>query len=80
MCYVKERTILIFTMKYTIECEQEVDGRWIVEISNLPGVLAYGITKEEAISKAQALALRVVADKIEHRETTPDLFISFKTQ
>lgn len=67
-------------MKYTIKCEQEVDGRWIVEISDLPGVLTYGITKEEAIVKAQALALRVVADKIEHRETTPDLFISFKTQ
>ena len=67
-------------MKYTIKCEQEVDGRWIVEISDLPGVLTYGITKEEAIVEAQALALRVVADKIEHRETTPDLFISFKTQ
>ena len=67
-------------MKYTIECEQEADGRWIVEIPDLPGVLAYGATKEEAITKAQALALRVVADKIEHRETTPDLFISFKTQ
>ena len=67
-------------MKYTIKCEQEVDVSWIVEISDLPGVLTYGITKEEAIVKAQALALRVVADKIEHRETTPDLFISFKTQ
>jgi len=67
-------------MKYTIKCEQEVDGRWIVEISDLPGVLTYGVTKEEAITKAQALALRVVADKIEHQETATDFFISFKAQ
>ena len=48
-------------MKYTIKCEQEVDGRWIVEISDLPGVLTYGVTKEEAITKAQALTMRVEA-------------------
>lgn len=67
-------------MKYIIKCEREVDGRWIVEVADLPGVLAYGVTKKEAITKAEALALRVVADKIEHGETAPDLFISFKTQ
>ena len=66
-------------MKYVIKYEQETDGRWIAEISDLPGVLAYGNTKEEAISRAEALALRVVAEKIEHGETTLDLGISFST-
>ena len=66
-------------MKYSIQVEKEVDGRWIAEIENLPGVLAYGATKDEAISKAEALALRVVAEKIEHGETGPDFTISFST-
>jgi len=55
-------------MHYTIETEQETDGRWIAEVINLPGVLTYGKTREEAITKAQALALRVEADKLEHGE------------
>jgi predicted RNase H-like HicB family nuclease len=50
-------------MNYTIELEQETDGRWIAEVINLPGVMTYGETREEAISKAQALALRVEAEK-----------------
>ena len=66
-------------MKYSIQVEKEVDGRWIAEIENLPGVLAYGATKDEAIAKAEALALRVVAEKIEHGETGPDFTISFST-
>lgn len=65
------------SMKYVIKYEQETDGRWIAEIRDLPGVLAYGGTKEEAISRAEALALRVVAEKIEHGETVLDLGISF---
>lgn len=64
-------------MNYTIKNEQEADGRWIAEIEDLPGVLAYGVTKEEAITKAEALALRVVAEKIEHGETTLNSSISF---
>jgi predicted RNase H-like HicB family nuclease len=48
-------------MNYTIELEQEADGRWLAEVINLPGVLTYGSTRDEAISKAQALALRVEA-------------------
>jgi len=64
-------------MKYTIQCEQETDGRWIAEIADLPGALVYGSTKEEAIAKAEALALRVVAEQIEHKELVPDLSISF---
>ena len=55
-------------MNYTIELELESDGRWIAEVINLPGVLAYGKTREEAISKAQALALRVEAEKLENGE------------
>ena len=47
----------------TIELEQEDDGRWLAEIASLPGVLAYGITREEAASKVKALALRVLADQ-----------------
>jgi len=55
-------------MNYTIELERETDGRWIADVINLPGVMAYGSTREEAISKAQALALRVEADKLENGE------------
>jgi len=63
----------------TVELEQEEDGRWIAEIRELPGVLAYGKTAEDARAKAQALALRVMADRLEHGEAGSDLLsISFK--
>jgi predicted RNase H-like HicB family nuclease len=63
---------------YTVELEQEVDGRWIAEIPDLPGALVYGKTPEEARAKVQALALRIVADRIEHGETDSNLVsISF---
>lgn len=52
-------------MDYTIELEQEADGRWLAEVSELPGVLVYGATSEAAASKVQALALRVLAEKLE---------------
>jgi predicted RNase H-like HicB family nuclease len=55
-------------MTFTVEYEQEDDGRWCAEVLELPGVLAYGQTHEEAIAKAQALALRVLADRLEHGE------------
>jgi predicted RNase H-like HicB family nuclease len=55
-------------MKFTIEHEQEEDGRWLAEVLELPGVLAYGRSSEEAIAKVQALALRVLADRLEHPE------------
>jgi len=51
-----------------IELELEEDGRWIAEVVDLPGVLTYGKTREEAISKVKALALRVLADRVEHGE------------
>jgi predicted RNase H-like HicB family nuclease len=64
-------------MTFKVELEQEEDGRWIAEIPDLPGVLAYGSTAEEARSKAQALALRVLADRIEHGEADSLSTISF---
>lgn len=54
-----------------IEIEREEDGRWIAEIPELPGVMAYGNSRNEAISKAEALALRVLADRLEHGEVIP---------
>lgn len=55
----------------TIEIERETDGRWLAEIPALPGVLAYGASRAEARTKATALALRVIADRIEHGEPIP---------
>jgi predicted RNase H-like HicB family nuclease len=63
----------------SVELEQEDDGRWIAEVAELPGVLAYGENPEDARAKAQAIALRVFADRLEHGEAGPDLLsISFK--
>ena len=56
--------------RFTIESEREADGRWIAEIPALPGVLAYGATREESIARAKALALRVLAERLEHGEAT----------
>jgi len=64
-------------MKFTIEYEQEEDGRWLAEVQELPGVLAYGKDMEEAIAHTQALALRVIADRLEHSESISPLTISF---
>ena len=56
-----------------IEIEREEDGRWIAEVPDLPGVLVYGEGRDEAIARVEALALRVIADRIEHGEKAPDL-------
>ena len=56
-----------------IEIEREEDGGWIGEVPDLPGVLAYGAAREDAISKAEALALRVIADRLDHGERVPVL-------
>lgn len=67
-------------MKFSIECEREDDGRWIAEVPDLPGVMAYGSTAEEAQAKAQVLALRVLAERIEHGEArSVDISISVAT-
>ena len=64
-------------MKFHIECEREEDGRWLAEVSQLPGVLAYGATAEEAMGKTEVLALRVIAEQLEHGESRPlDISIS----
>jgi predicted RNase H-like HicB family nuclease len=58
-------------MRFKIETDHETDGRWIAEVPNLPGVMAYGKTKSEAVAKAQALALRVLADRLENSHRPP---------
>jgi predicted RNase H-like HicB family nuclease len=58
-------------MNFTIECEEEVDGRWIAEIPQLPGVLCYGQSAEEAMAKAEVLALRTMAERLEQNESRP---------
>ena len=60
-------------MTLNIELEQEADGRWIAEVSDLPGVLAYGVTRPDAVAKVQALALRALAERLEHGEAVPEL-------
>jgi len=56
-----------------IEIEREEDGRWIADVPDLAGVMVYGQSREEAISKAKALALRVIAERLEHGEQIPEL-------
>lgn len=58
-------------MEFTLEFEQEQDGRWIAEVPELPGVLAYGASADEALAKAEVLALRVLAEQLEHGEARP---------
>jgi predicted RNase H-like HicB family nuclease len=60
-----------------IELEQEEDGCWIAEIASLPGAMAYGASREEARSKVEALALRILADRLEHGEQIPELSALF---
>ena len=63
----------------TFEIEREADGRWVAEVPDLAGVLAYGQTRDEAVARVEALALRVLADRLEHGETGPDLVsVSFR--
>ncbi len=56
---------------FKVEVDRETDGRWIAEVPELPGVLAYGASREEALTHAQALALRVLAERLEHGEAIP---------
>lgn len=66
-------------MEFTIEFEREDDGRWIAEIPSLPGTMAYGATPGQARAHAQALALRVVAERLEHEEAGSEaLTITFR--
>ncbi len=60
-----------------IELEQEQDGRWLAEVPALPGVLVYGATREEAVARVEALALRALAERLEHGEAVPSLAALF---
>jgi predicted RNase H-like HicB family nuclease len=60
-------------MTFTLELEQEADGRWVAEVPELPGALVYGASRDEATAKVKALALRVVADRLEHGEADVNL-------
>lgn len=64
-------------LSFAIEIEREEDGRWIAEVPELPGVLAYGATERAAIAAAEALALRVLADRLEQGEADAALSITF---
>jgi predicted RNase H-like HicB family nuclease len=58
-------------MNFTIECEQETDGRWLAEVPQLPGVMCYGRDSDDAITKVEVLALRAMAERIDARESRP---------
>ena len=60
-------------MTLRIEAEQEEDGRWIAEVLEIPGAIVYGTTRDQAIAGAKALALRALAERLEHGEAGPDL-------
>ncbi|HTQ38726.1 MAG TPA: type II toxin-antitoxin system HicB family antitoxin [Pirellulales bacterium] len=63
-----------------VEVEREEDGRWIAEVPDLPGVQAYGKSRQEAIERAKALSLRVLADRLEHGESVPEMSEVFAVQ
>ena len=64
-------------MKLTLDIDQETDGRWIAEVPELPGVLAYGATRDQAIAQAEALAFRVLAERLENGEPIPQIPMLF---
>jgi len=64
-------------MRLSVDIEREDDGRWLAEVPELAGVMVYGQTREEAIARAKALALRVLADRLEHGEEVPEVVEDF---
>jgi len=64
-------------VRLLIETEREADGRWIADVVALPGVLAYGASRDEALARAEALALRVLAERLENGEAVPPLAALF---
>ena len=64
--------------KFVVEIEQEGDGRWLAEVVALPGVMAYGASRAEALAKVEVLALRVLADRLEHGEAIPEVTALFE--
>ncbi len=65
-------------MIFRIEIERETDGRWLAEVPDLAGVMTYGASRDEAMSRVQALALRVIAERLEHGEAQAQLQITFQ--
>ena len=66
-------------MIFHIEIEQETDGRWLAEVDALPGVASYGVSRPDAVARVQALALRVLAERLEHGKAVPELLnVSFQ--
>jgi predicted RNase H-like HicB family nuclease len=66
-------------MTFSIELEREENGRWLAEIAAMPGVMCYGATRDAALAQIQALALRVIAERLEHREAPAELLqVSFQ--
>ena len=67
------------SVNLTIDLDREEDGRWVAEVADLPGVLCYGATRDEAMARVQALALRVLAERLEHAEAPVELLaVSFR--
>jgi predicted RNase H-like HicB family nuclease len=66
-----EQAVLMDVKQLRIELDREEDGRWIAEVADVPGAVTYGDTRDEAISRAEALAFRVVADRLENGEPVP---------
>ena len=64
-------------MRLTIETEQEDDGRWLAEVPEMPGAMAYGQTREEAVTRVEAIVLRVIADRLDHGEAVPEVAGAF---
>lgn len=64
---------MVAGMKFTVEVEQEEDGRWIAEIPQVAGAMAYGESRSEAVARVEALALRVLAERIELGEESPEI-------
>lgn len=76
--FLVHRQMGTLRMTLTILLEFEEDGRWVAEVPTLPGTLCYGRTRDEAVAHVQALALRVIAERLEHGETPPELLsVSF---
>ena len=65
-------------MSFLVEVEQEEDGRWIAEVPDLPGVMVYGQSRDEAIARVEALSLRVLADRLENGEPLPQIASVFR--
>ena len=72
-CFLQNSTAAVGNSMLKIEVEREDDGRWLAEVVELPGVLAYGSTRQEAVERAQALSLRVLANCLEHGEVVPQM-------